>query len=128
VPTLTAKNYLRLPPALALGCPAFFSSWLSTNLTGTGPTDAGGNGTYWSKLTATGMVETIEAGSFSNMCQTSIFTDGILSDEAIAAAAGNACIAGRDSGDRIYWYRVVGNSWFFAGGAGLSSTVLTGGK
>jgi hypothetical protein len=56
------------------------------------------------------------------------FTNGILNDSTIAAAAGNVFIAGRDSGDRIYWYSVTGNSWFFAGGAGLSSTVLTGGK
>jgi hypothetical protein len=56
------------------------------------------------------------------------FTNGVLNDATIAAAAGNVYIAGRDSADRIYWYSVTGNSWFFAGGAGVSSTVLTGGK
>jgi hypothetical protein len=56
------------------------------------------------------------------------FTNGVLSDATIAASAGNVFIAGRDSSDRIYWYSVTGNSWFFAGGAGISSTPLTGGK
>jgi hypothetical protein len=56
------------------------------------------------------------------------FTNGVLIDSTIAAAAGNVFVAGRDSGDRIYWYSVTGNSWFFAGGAGISSTVLAGGK
>ena len=56
------------------------------------------------------------------------FTNGILSDDSIAAAAGNVFIAGCDSSDRIYWYSVTGNNWFLAGGAGLSSTVLTGAK
>jgi len=52
----------------------------------------------------------------------------VLNDSTIAAAAGNIFIAGRDSLDRIYWYSVTGNSWSFAGGAGMSSTVLAGGK
>ena len=56
------------------------------------------------------------------------FTNGTLNDSTIAAAAGNVFIAGRDSADRIYWYSLTGNSWFFAGGAGISSTVLTGAK
>jgi uncharacterized protein (TIGR03437 family) len=56
------------------------------------------------------------------------FTNGTLSDATIAAAAGKVFIAGRDGSDRIYWYSATGNSWFFAGGAGLSSTVLAGGK
>jgi hypothetical protein len=56
------------------------------------------------------------------------FTNGILNDTTIAAAAGNVYIAGRDSADRIYWYSVAGNTWFFAGGAGVSSTVLSAGK
>jgi hypothetical protein len=56
------------------------------------------------------------------------FTNGILNDETLAAASGSAFIAGRDSSDRIYWYSVVGNNWFFAGGAGFSSTILTGAK
>jgi hypothetical protein len=51
-----------------------------------------------------------------------------LNDEAIAAADGNVFISGRDGADRIYWYSLTGNSWFFAGGAGMSSTVLAGGK
>ena len=33
-----------------------------------------------------------------------------------------------DIADRIYWYSLTGNSWFFAGGAGISSTPLTGAK
>jgi hypothetical protein len=56
------------------------------------------------------------------------FTGGILNSAAIAAASGNVFIAGLDSSDRIYWYSLTGNSWFFAGGAGISSTVLAGGK
>jgi hypothetical protein len=40
----------------------------------------------------------------------------------------NVFIAGRDGADRIYWYSVTGNSWFLAGGAGVSSTILSGGK
>jgi outer membrane protein assembly factor BamB len=56
------------------------------------------------------------------------FTNGILNDSTIAAAGGEVYIAGRDSDDRIYWYSLTGNSWFFAGGAGVSSTVLNGGK
>jgi hypothetical protein len=56
------------------------------------------------------------------------FTNGILNDATIAAAVGNIFIAGRDSLDRIYWYSLTGNSWFFAGGAGVSSTMLAGGK
>jgi hypothetical protein len=56
------------------------------------------------------------------------FTNGILNDSTIAAAAGNPYIAGRDSSGRIYWYSVTGNNWFLAGGAGISSTVLTGAK
>jgi hypothetical protein len=35
---------------------------------------------------------------------------------------------GRDSSDRIYWYSMTGGSWFFGGGAGVSSTLLAGGK
>jgi len=45
-----------------------------------------------------------------------------------AAASGNVFIAGLDSADRIYWYSLTGNNWFLAGGAGISSTVLAGGK
>jgi hypothetical protein len=45
------------------------------------------------------------------------FTNGILNDSPIAAAAGNVFIAGRDSGGRIYWYSLTGNNWFLAGGA-----------
>jgi hypothetical protein len=56
------------------------------------------------------------------------FTNGTLSDATIAAAGGNVYIAGRDTMDRINWYSVTGNSWFLAGGAGISSTVLAGGK
>jgi hypothetical protein len=56
------------------------------------------------------------------------FTNGILNDATIAAAAGNVFVSGQDSDDRVYWYSVTGNSWFFAGGAGISSTVLAGGK
>jgi YD repeat-containing protein len=56
------------------------------------------------------------------------FTNGILNDSTIAAAGGNVFIAGRDSLDRIYWYSLTGNNWVFAGGAGISSTVLAGGK
>jgi hypothetical protein len=56
------------------------------------------------------------------------FTNGILNDSTIAAAGGNVFIAGRDGLDRIYWYSLTGNTWFFAGGVGVSSTVLTGGK
>jgi hypothetical protein len=55
-------------------------------------------------------------------------TNGTLSDATIAAAGGYVYIAGRDSADRIYWYSVTGNSWFLAGGTGISSTVLAGGK
>ena len=56
------------------------------------------------------------------------FVNGTLSDETIAVQGGNVFIAGRDMADRIYWYNVTGNSWFFAGGAGVSSTTLAGGK
>jgi hypothetical protein len=56
------------------------------------------------------------------------FTNGIVQDETSAAEGGNVYIAGRDALNRIYWYSVNENSWFFAGGAGVSSTVLTGGK
>jgi uncharacterized protein (TIGR03437 family) len=56
------------------------------------------------------------------------FTNGVLSSATIAAAAGNVFVAGPDGSDRIYWYSLTGNSWFFAGGAGISSTVLAGGK
>jgi hypothetical protein len=56
------------------------------------------------------------------------FTNGILNDSTIAATGGNVFIAGRDSLDRIYWYSLTGNNWFFAGGAAVSSTVLAGGK
>jgi hypothetical protein len=56
------------------------------------------------------------------------FTNGILNDATITGQGGNAFIAGRDSADRIYWYSVTGNTWFFADGAGISSTVLAGAK
>jgi hypothetical protein len=56
------------------------------------------------------------------------FTNGILNDSTVAAAGGNVFIAGRDSLDRIYWYSLTGNNWFFAGGTGVSSTALAGGK
>jgi hypothetical protein len=56
------------------------------------------------------------------------FTNGILSSATIAAAAGNVFIAGLDSADRVYWYSLTGNSWFFADGAGISSTTPGGAK
>jgi hypothetical protein len=56
------------------------------------------------------------------------FTGGILNSSTIAAAGGNVFVAGLDSADRIYWYSMTGNSWFFAGGGGISSTVLSGAK
>jgi hypothetical protein len=56
------------------------------------------------------------------------FTNGILNDSTIAAADGDVFIAGRDNLDRIYWYSLTGNNWSFADGAGVSSTVLSGGK
>jgi hypothetical protein len=56
------------------------------------------------------------------------FANGVLNSATIAAAAGNPYIAGLDSSGRIYWYSVTGNNWFLAGGAGISSTVLTGAK
>jgi hypothetical protein len=48
------------------------------------------------------------------------FTNGVLNSATIAAAAGNVFVAGLDGGNRIYWYSLTGNSWFFAGGAGIS--------
>jgi hypothetical protein len=56
------------------------------------------------------------------------YTNGTLRDATIAAAAGNVYIAGRDSLNRIYWYSVTANTWFLAGGEGISSTVLAGAK
>jgi hypothetical protein len=64
----------------------------------------------------------------TQMYGTWTFTNGILNDSTIAATGGNVFIAGRDSLDRIYWYSLTGETWFFAGGAGVSSTVLAGGK
>ena len=52
------------------------------------------------------------------------FTNGVLNSATITATAGNIFVAGLDSADRIYWYSLTGNSWFFAGGAGVSSTVF----
>jgi hypothetical protein len=56
------------------------------------------------------------------------FTNGVLNDATIAAAAGNVFIAGRDTADRIFWYSLAGNSWTVTGEPGLSFTALTGGK
>jgi sugar lactone lactonase YvrE len=79
--------------------------------------EAGGNTVYLLTFTES-----------NQMFGTWSFTNGILNDSTIAAAAGNVFIAGRDSADRIYWYSLTGNSWFVAGGGGISSTVLAGGK
>lgn len=54
--------------------------------------------------------------------------NGTLSDVTIATRNDIVYIAGRDSGGRIYWYNAKKDSWALDGGAGLSSTVLTGGK
>jgi hypothetical protein len=79
--------------------------------------EAGGNTVYL--LTFAEYNQTFGAWSF---------TGGILNSATIAAAAGSVFIAGPDSADRIYWYSQTGNNWFLAGGAGISSAVLSGGK
>ena len=79
-------------------------------------------------LTALADGGTVYLLTFSELTQTFgpwSYTRGVLNDETIAAGGGAVFIVGRDSSDRIYWY---GPNWFFAGGAGISSTVLAGGK
>jgi hypothetical protein len=83
---------------------------------------------YLTALAGGGTVYLLTFAESSQTWGTWSFTNGALSDETIAAADGNVFIAGRDGSDRIYWYSLTGNSWFFAGGAGMSSTVLLGGK
>jgi hypothetical protein len=109
-------------------CPA--NTWLNGGgLIDTDPQITSQGGTVYLMAEAGG--NTIYLLTFAEASQTFgtwNFTNGVLNDATIAAAAGNVYVAGRDSADRIYWYSATGSSWFFAGGAGISSTVLTGGK
>jgi len=77
-----------------------------------------GGTVYLTALADGGTVYLLPFAESSQPFGTWSFTNGILNDETIAAAAGNVFIAGRDSGYRIYWYSVTGSSWFLAGGAG----------
>jgi len=87
-----------------------------------------GGTVYLTALAGSGTVYLLTFTESDQTWGTWSFTNGTLSDETIAAATGNVFIAGRDSGNRIYWYSVTDSSWFLAGGAGISSTVLTGAK
>jgi hypothetical protein len=87
-----------------------------------------GGTVYLTALAGGGTVYLLTFTESSQTWGTWSFTNGILNDETIAAADGGVFIAGRDSGGRIYWYSLTSNTWSLAGGAGISSTVLTGGK
>jgi hypothetical protein len=106
------------------------NTWLNGGgLIDTDPQITSQDGTVY--LTAVAGGGTVYLLTFAESNQTYgtwTFTNGVLNDATIAAAAGSVFIAGRDSGDRIYWYSVTGNNWSFVGGAGISSTVLTGAK
>jgi hypothetical protein len=106
------------------------NTWLNGDgLIDTDPQITSQGGTvYLTALAGGGTVYLLTFTESNQAFGTWSFTNGALSDETIAAAGGYAFVAGRDSSDRIYWYSVTGNSWFLAGGAGVSSTVLTGAK
>jgi hypothetical protein len=87
-----------------------------------------GGTVYLTALAGGGAVYLLTFTESNQTYGTWTFTNGALSDETIVAAGGDVFIAGRDSSNRIYWYTVTGDSWFFAGGAGMSSTVLIGAK
>jgi hypothetical protein len=116
------------PNQTPVGCDGCW--WLNGGgLIDTDPQITSQGGTVYLMAEADG--NTIYLLTFSEATQTYgtwNFTNGILNSATIAAAAGNVFVAGLDSGDRIYWYSLTGNNWFFAGGAGISSTVLAGGK
>jgi hypothetical protein len=126
VPTNSPAYITQIPAQNA----ATANTWLNGGgLIDTDPYITSQGGTVY--LTALGGSGTVYVMTFAESNQTFgpwNFTNGTLSDETIAAAAGNVFIAGRDSADRIYWYNVTGNSWFLASGAGISSTALSGGK
>jgi hypothetical protein len=125
--TTNSPVYITQIPAQNAATP---NTWLNGGgLIDTDPqiTSLGGT-VYLTALAGNGTVYLLTFTESSQTYGTWTFTNGALKDETIAAAAGNVFIAGRDSANRIYWYTVTDNSWFFAGGAGMSSTVLTGAK
>lgn len=79
---------------------------------------------YLTALAGDGTVYLLTFAESSQTWGTWSFTSGTLNDETIAAADGDVFIAGRDSGDRIYWYSVTGSSSSPVSGAGIGSTVL----
>jgi hypothetical protein len=87
-----------------------------------------GGTVYLTALAGGGTVYLLTFTESSQTWGTWTFANGVVQDETIAAEGGNVYIAGRDTLNRIFWYSLNENSWFFAGGAGVSSTVLTGGK
>jgi hypothetical protein len=106
------------------------TTWVSGGgLLDTDPSIASVGGTVYVAALADG--QTVYLNTFVESTQMFggwTFTNGILNDITVADQGGNVYIAGRDSSDRIYWYSVTGSSWSLAGGAGISFTVLSGGK
>jgi hypothetical protein len=106
------------------------TAWLNGGgLIQTDPQIASGGGTVYLSALATG--GTVYLLTFNESNQTYgnwTFTNGLLNDETVAAQSGGIFIAGRDTTGRIYWYDVAGNTWFLAGGLGLTATPLAGGK
>jgi hypothetical protein len=106
------------------------NTWLNGGgLTDTDPQITSQGGTvYLMSLAGNSTVYLLAFSEATQTYGTWTFTNGILNSATIAAAAGSVFIAGLDSADRVYWYSLTGNSWFFAGGAGISSTILGGAK
>jgi hypothetical protein len=131
---VAVRNVASESPVYITQIPAGNAATATTFVNGGGQTDTdpqitSQGGTVYALAKADG--NTVYLLTFSEATQTFLnwsFTGGILNSATIAAAGGNVFIAGLDSAGRIYWYNVNGKSWFLAGGAGISSTVLSGGK
>jgi hypothetical protein len=131
---VAVRNVAAESPVYITQIPAGNAATASTFLYGGGQIDTdpvvtSQGGTVYALAEADG--NTVYLLTFAEATQSFInwsFTGGILNSSTIAAAGGNVFVAGLDSADRIYWYSMTGNSWFFAGGGGISSTVLSGAK
>jgi hypothetical protein len=131
---VAVRNVATNSPVYITQIPAENAATANTWLNGGGEIDTDpqitsqGGTVYLTALAGDGTVYLLTFTESNQTYGTWSFTNGTLHDETIAAAAGSVFIAGRDGSDRIYWYSVTGNNWFLAGGAGVSSTVLAGGK
>jgi hypothetical protein len=131
---VAARNVPSESPVYIIQIPAQNAATATTFLNGGGlidtdPQITSQGGTVY--LLAEADANTVYLLTFSEATQsygTWTFTNGIMNSSTIAAEAGNVFIAGLDSSDGVNWYSVASQSWFYAGGAGFSSTVLAGAK